>query len=89
MMRLARVAELVRVLVRQAGVGTIGDDPHRRRRGLLQEGGRAIVVASTRWILSSVERSTRDTSDVSTMVATNHAAIFTPSGRSTMFTTVV
>ncbi len=38
---------------------------------------------------SSVDRRTRDTSDVTTIVKMKNAAIFRPSGRSLIFTTIV
>ena len=49
----------------------------------------AVASGSTDCTRSSVERSTREMSDVTMIVTMNHEAIFTPSGRSTMLTIVV
>jgi hypothetical protein len=72
--RLARFAQLVLVLLGLARVGPVG---------------RARPSVSTLCTRSSVERSTRDTSDVTMIVAMNQAAILTPSGRSITLATVV
>ena len=44
---------------------------------------------STPWIRSSVDRSTREVSDVTMMVTMNQDAILMPSGRSWMLSRVV
>jgi hypothetical protein len=49
----------------------------------------AISSVWTPRMRSSVERATREMSDVAMIVTINHDAIFTPSGRSMMFVTVV
>ena len=49
----------------------------------------AIASAVTPCMRSSVERSTREISEVTMIVTMNHAAICTPSGRSMMFVIVV
>ena len=49
----------------------------------------AAASGSTPCTRSSVDRSTRDTSEVQMIVAMKIEAIFRPSGRSAMFTTVV
>ncbi len=49
----------------------------------------AVASGSTATTRSSVDLTTREMSDVTMMVAMNHAAIFNPSGRATMLTTVV
>ena len=49
----------------------------------------AVASGSTAWTRSSVDRSTRETSDVTMIVTMNQDAIFTPSGRSKMLTIVV
>jgi hypothetical protein len=45
--------------------------------------------SATPWMRSSVDRTTREISDVSTMVTMNAEAIRRPSGRSIMLVTVV
>ena len=54
----------------------MGADPASR---MYRRAARRVSTLSTR---SSVERRTRETSDVPMIVAMNQAAIFTPSGRS-------
>ena len=49
----------------------------------------AVVSAMTPCTRSSVERSTREMSDVKTIVTMKNEAIFSPSGRSVMLTNVV
>ena len=49
----------------------------------------AMSSGSTAWTRSSVERITRETSDVPMIVTMNHDAILTPSGRSMTLTIVV
>ncbi|WP_224389717.1 hypothetical protein [Pseudonocardia sp. ICBG1293] len=50
---------------------------------------RAVSSRVTSVMRSSKARSVRDSNDTSPIPATKQAAIFTPSGRSTMFATVV
>ena len=50
---------------------------------------RAVSSGSTDCTRSSVDRSTREMSDVTMIVTMNQEAILTPSGRSTMLTMVV
>ena len=87
-MGLPRLAQLVLVLLAVAEVGPVRDDPDRRDRRFVDERC-ATSSASTPWTRSSVERSTRDISDVMTMTTMKIDAILRPSGRSMMFTTVV
>lgn len=50
---------------------------------------RAAASAAMPWTRSSVERMTRETSEVTMMVPMNQDAILTPSGRSMMLAMVV
>ena len=57
--------------MRTGAVAGLADEPQRDRR-----------LAGRSWIRSSVERMTREISDVTMIVAMNHDAILMPSGRS-------
>jgi hypothetical protein len=89
MMRLPRLMQLVVVLFPISRARPVGDDidlpPARRVVYDLWARGSG-STPSTR---SSVDRSVRDTSDVTTMVRMKTDAILMPSGRSIMFVTLV
>ena len=63
--------------------------PNGRSAGFADEALAPARRAARRWMRSSVDRSTRETSDVTMIVTMNHEAILMPSGRSMMLTTVV
>ncbi len=88
MMRLLRLAQLVRVLAGRPVSGLFAI----MRIGACVTSWRnlcAIASAVTPCTRSSVERRTREIIEVTTIVTMNHVAICTPSGRSMTLVTVV
>jgi hypothetical protein len=88
MVRLLRLAQLERVFVGQPGVGPVGDDAN-GLLGRFAQKRSASGSALTPCTRSSVDRSTREINDVMMIVTMKNDAIFSPSGRSAMFTNVV
>ena len=74
-MRLLRVAQLARVLVGQPRVRPVRDDADRHVRRLAEELSAAIGSAVTPCTRSSVDRSTREMSEVTMIVTMNQVAI--------------
>jgi hypothetical protein len=81
--------ELARVFVALACAGPVGQDAERLPAGGLVDEAHREFVVPTPSRRSSVARSTRDTSDDTTMARMNQPAILMASGRSKMLTMVV